>query len=74
MRCLADNILVGLPQNIRILHVAQLQVLSDTETVLSEVLAADKPSMDTLREAKGGISSRIIFLHAHFLIVPSLSF
>ncbi|KAI7856067.1 P-loop containing nucleoside triphosphate hydrolase protein [Circinella umbellata] len=52
MKCLADNILVGLPQNINILHVAQLQVLDETKTVLDEVLSADRKTINTLREAK----------------------
>ncbi|KAI9496993.1 P-loop containing nucleoside triphosphate hydrolase protein [Zychaea mexicana] len=52
MRCLADNILVGLPQNINILHVAQLQVLDETKTVLDEVMSADRKTINTLREAK----------------------
>ncbi|KAI8148679.1 P-loop containing nucleoside triphosphate hydrolase protein [Fennellomyces sp. T-0311] len=52
MKCLADNILVGLPQNINILHVAQLQVFDEEKTVLQEILAADKSAMTTLREAK----------------------
>lgn len=52
MRCLADNILVGLPQNINILHVAQLQVFDESTTVLEEVLAADKAATNTIKEGK----------------------
>ncbi|KAI7884962.1 P-loop containing nucleoside triphosphate hydrolase protein [Lichtheimia hyalospora FSU 10163] len=52
MRCLADNILVGLPQNINILHVAQLQVFDESTTVLEEVLAADKAAANTIKEGK----------------------
>lgn len=42
MRSLADNILVGLPQNLTILHVAQLQVFDEEMTVLKEVVSADR--------------------------------
>lgn len=57
MRCLADNILVGLPQNINILHVAQLQVFDESTTVLEEVLAADKAAANTIKEGKCELNS-----------------
>ncbi|KAI9319724.1 P-loop containing nucleoside triphosphate hydrolase protein [Dichotomocladium elegans] len=52
MKCLSDNILVGLPQNVSILHVAQLQIYDETTTVIQEVLNADRDAMNVLREAK----------------------
>lgn len=51
MRSLADNILVGLPQNLTILHVAQLQVFDEEMTVLKEVVSADRETMQVVREA-----------------------
>ncbi|KAI9027425.1 P-loop containing nucleoside triphosphate hydrolase protein [Phycomyces nitens] len=52
MKCMADNILVGLPQNLHILHIAQLEVHSESNTVLSEVLSSDKAATEILREAQ----------------------
>lgn len=52
MRCMADNILVGLPQNVNILHVAQLQVSDENKTILDEVLSADRESMNAIHEAE----------------------
>ncbi|KAL0076510.1 P-loop containing nucleoside triphosphate hydrolase protein [Phycomyces blakesleeanus] len=52
MKCMADNILVGLPQNLHILHIAQLEVHSEANTVLSEVLSSDKAATKILHEAQ----------------------
>ena len=77
MKCLADNILVGLPQNINILHVAQLQVLDETKTVLDEVLSADRKTVNTLREAKGtgkGKRHHSLLLYNFYLLSVSSFF
>lgn len=50
MRCLADNILVGLPQNLNILHISQLEDFTETTTVVEEVLSADKAATIAIRE------------------------
>ncbi|GAA5797956.1 hypothetical protein HPULCUR_003354 [Helicostylum pulchrum] len=50
MKCLADNILVGLPQNLNILHISQLEDFDENTTVVEEVLSADKKATVALRE------------------------
>ncbi|KAI9474013.1 MAG: P-loop containing nucleoside triphosphate hydrolase protein [Benjaminiella poitrasii] len=50
MRCLAENILVGLPQNLNILHISQLEDFDDSTTVVQEVLNADKKATIIIRE------------------------
>ncbi|KAI8984310.1 P-loop containing nucleoside triphosphate hydrolase protein [Mycotypha africana] len=50
MRCLADNILVGLPQNLNILYVAQLEDFDEATTVVEEVLNADKAAVAAIKE------------------------
>ncbi len=53
MRCLADNLLVGLPQNLNILHISQLEDFNETTTVVEEVLSADKKAAIAVREYDG---------------------
>lgn len=53
MRSMADNILVGLPQNLNILHIAQLEDFEETVTALQEILNADKKATITIREYEG---------------------
>lgn len=50
MRCLADDILTGLPQNLQILHVVQLETNEKDLTVLDEVLSSDRETMLALEE------------------------
>ncbi|PPQ96874.1 hypothetical protein CVT26_006061 [Gymnopilus dilepis] len=38
MKVLGDNILIGLPQNVRILHIAQLEEVTAGRTILEELL------------------------------------
>ncbi|KAI7862078.1 P-loop containing nucleoside triphosphate hydrolase protein [Spinellus fusiger] len=50
MKCLAEDILTGIPQNLNILHIEQLQVFDEEQTILSEVLSANKESATALRD------------------------
>ncbi|KAG2234311.1 hypothetical protein INT48_000761 [Thamnidium elegans] len=50
MKCMADNILVGLPQNLNILHISQLEDFEESTTVVQEVLSADKEATIAIRE------------------------
>ncbi|GAN02555.1 conserved hypothetical protein [Mucor ambiguus] len=50
MKCLADNILVGLPQNLNILHISQLEDFDENTTVVQEVLSADPKATIAIRE------------------------
>ncbi|KAI8645995.1 P-loop containing nucleoside triphosphate hydrolase protein [Parasitella parasitica] len=50
MKCLADNILVGLPQNLNILHISQLEDFDENTTVVQEVLSADAKATIAVRE------------------------
>ncbi|KAL0145759.1 P-loop containing nucleoside triphosphate hydrolase protein [Mucor lusitanicus] len=50
MKCLADNILVGLPQNLNILHISQLEDFDENTTVVQEVLSADVKATIAIRE------------------------
>ncbi|KAG0182533.1 hypothetical protein DFQ28_001984, partial [Apophysomyces sp. BC1034] len=52
MKCMADGTLIGLPKNVHILHIAQLQIQNENTSVLEEVLSADQRSMTILREGK----------------------
>lgn len=53
MKCMADNILVGLPQNLNILHISQLEDFDESTTVVQEVLSADKEATIATREYEG---------------------
>lgn len=54
MKVLSDNLLVGLPQNIRFLHVKQLEEeVKPGRTVLQEIIESDAQKMVIVREAKG---------------------
>lgn len=53
MKCLADNILVGLPQNLNILHISQLEDFDENTTVVQEVLNADQKAAIAVREYEG---------------------
>ncbi|KAI9272479.1 P-loop containing nucleoside triphosphate hydrolase protein [Sporodiniella umbellata] len=50
LKCLADNILVGLPQNLHILHISQLEEFDEKRTVLQEILESDKKVTSVLKE------------------------
>jgi hypothetical protein len=54
MHVLGNNILVGLPQNVRILHIAQLEAFSPGRTILQEVLESDTERSRIIKEAQGG--------------------
>ncbi|KAF9244185.1 P-loop containing nucleoside triphosphate hydrolase protein [Melanogaster broomeanus] len=49
MKCMAEDIL-AMPNNLQILHIAQLETFDESATALASVLEADKKSMDGLRE------------------------
>ncbi|KAG0750520.1 hypothetical protein G6F62_002357 [Rhizopus arrhizus] len=50
LKCLADNIMVGLPQNLNILHISQLEDFDESKTAVEEVLESDKKATAALRE------------------------
>ncbi|OBZ83950.1 ABC transporter F family member 3 [Choanephora cucurbitarum] len=50
MHCLADNLLIGLPQNMTILHVAQLEEFDESTRVVDEVIHADTKATAIMRE------------------------
>lgn len=50
---MGNNILVGLPQNVRILHIEQLEDYENTRSILDTVLSADKEREKTIKEAEG---------------------
>ncbi|CAM0141059.1 hypothetical protein VKS41_002323 [Umbelopsis sp. WA50703] len=52
MSVMGNGTLVGLPQNVRILHISQLEDLSAGRNVLDEVLHADSERVRLIREAK----------------------
>uniref|UniRef100_A0A8H8CEF3 ABC transporter domain-containing protein n=2 Tax=Psilocybe cubensis TaxID=181762 RepID=A0A8H8CEF3_PSICU len=49
---LGNNVLVGLPQNVRILHIAQLEDFTAGRTILEEILEADVDRTRIIREAQ----------------------
>ena len=53
MSVLGNDTLVGLPQNVRILHIAQLEDVAVGRTILAELLAADPERSRIIREARG---------------------
>ena len=53
MKVLGDNILIGLPQNVRILHIAQLEEITAGRTILEELLSADVDRTRIIKEAQG---------------------
>lgn len=55
LKCLAENILIGVPQNLNILHISQLDEFDESRMVLQEILEADKKASMTIREFKGSI-------------------
>ena len=59
MKCMADNIL-AMPNNLNILHIAQLEIFDESTTVLNEVLQADKTCMHALHEYEGNLSAHIM--------------
>ncbi|CEI88046.1 hypothetical protein RMCBS344292_02447 [Rhizopus microsporus] len=52
LKCLAENILIGVPQNLNILHISQLDEFDESRMVLQEILEADKKASATIREFK----------------------
>lgn len=72
MKCLADNILVGIPQNLNILHISQLEDFDESTTVVEEVLSADKKAAIAIREYEGKIIGKIR-LHKFINIIGSAS-
>lgn len=53
MSVLGNGILVGLPQNVRILHIVQLEEVNLGRTILEELLSADAHRVRTIKEAQG---------------------
>ncbi|KAF9219964.1 P-loop containing nucleoside triphosphate hydrolase protein [Gyrodon lividus] len=49
MKCMAEDIL-AMPNNLNILHIAQLETFDESATALTSVLEADRKPMDALRE------------------------
>lgn len=52
MSVMGNDTLIGLPQNVRILHIAQLEDIHAGRNVVEEVLNADKSRVRLIREAK----------------------
>ncbi|CEG82882.1 hypothetical protein RMATCC62417_16875 [Rhizopus microsporus] len=50
LKCLAENILIGVPQNLNILHISQLDEFDESRMVLQEILEADNKASATIRE------------------------
>ncbi|KAI9308793.1 P-loop containing nucleoside triphosphate hydrolase protein, partial [Cunninghamella echinulata] len=50
LKCLAEDILIGIPQNLQILHVTQLESENRDITVLEEILSSDSESTLILEE------------------------
>jgi ATP-binding cassette subfamily F protein 3 len=57
MSVLGNNMLIGLPQNVRFLHVKQLEEFAPGRTILQEVLEADSERVRVIQEAKGAFLS-----------------
>jgi ATP-binding cassette subfamily F protein 3 len=53
MSVLGNNVLVGLPQNVRFLHIAQLEEVTAGRTILEELLSADTNRVRIIKEAHG---------------------
>ena len=53
MSVLGNDILVGLPQNVRILHIAQLEEFTPGTTILQELLSTDNDRTRIIKEAQG---------------------
>jgi len=53
MSVLGNNILIGLPQNVRFLHITQLEEFVAGRTILQEVLNADLERTKIIEEAAG---------------------
>lgn len=53
MSVLGNNILIGLPQNVKFLHVKQLEEFAPGRTILQEVLEADPERVRVIQEARG---------------------
>ncbi|KAF8889537.1 P-loop containing nucleoside triphosphate hydrolase protein [Gymnopilus junonius] len=69
-----DNVLVGLPQNVRILHIAQLEEITADRTILEELLSADIDRTRIIKEAQAlqGFSSKSASDSALNTIIHSL--
>ena len=53
MSVLGNDILVGLPQKVRILHIAQLEEFTPGTTILQELLSTDNNRTRIIKEAQG---------------------
>lgn len=69
MKVLGENTLVGLPQNVRILHIAQLEEFQPGRTILQELLSADSDRTRIIEEAHG-MQSSVHRSHAHVYLSP----
>lgn len=52
MHVLGNNLLVGLPQNVKFLHIKQLEDFEEGRSILEEVLSADEDRARVIREAQ----------------------
>ena len=64
MSVLGNNLLVGLPQNVRILHIAQLEEITAGRTILQEILSADTDRTRIIEESRGTFSTCRMDLHS----------
>ncbi|KAJ3574218.1 hypothetical protein NP233_g1914 [Leucocoprinus birnbaumii] len=52
MHVLGNDLLVGLPQNVKFLHIKQLEEFAEGRSILAEVLSADEDRERVIREAQ----------------------
>ena len=64
MSVLGNNLLVGLPQNVRILHIAQLEEITAGRTILQEILSADTDRTRIIEESRGTSTKCRMGLHS----------
>lgn len=67
MSVLGNDILVGLPQNVRILHIAQLEGFTPGTTILQELLSTDTARTRIIKEAQGWLRIKHhLFIYSYF--------
>ena len=64
MSVLGNNLLVGLPQNVRILHIAQLEEITAGRTILQEILSADTDRTRIIEESRSTSTKCRMGLHS----------
>ena len=74
MTVLGNNILVGLPQNVRMLHIAQLEDFTPGTTILQELLGTDTNRTRIITEAQGWLATNqnvpFIYFSQHYRDSP----